>query len=101
VIVAPGENCWCVDIPCKVEKHVAIGETCAEKLIDIFLRDATVFPVHAKRDEICNAMTIIDEVNNGDGVRVYANVTNKKRESALGNSAATENENAARDMAGL
>jgi hypothetical protein len=46
-------------------------------------------------------MTIIDEVNNGDGVRVYANVTNKKRESALGNSAATENENAARDMAGL
>jgi hypothetical protein len=46
-------------------------------------------------------MTIIDEVNNGDGVRVDANVANKKWESALGNSAATENENAAGDMAGL
>ena len=46
-------------------------------------------------------MTIIDEVNNSDGVRVYANVTNKKWESALGNAAATENENAAGDMAGL
>jgi hypothetical protein len=65
------------------------------------LSDATVFPVHAKRDEICNAMTIIDEVNNSDGVRVYANVTNKKWESALGNAAATENKNAAGDMAGL
>jgi hypothetical protein len=46
-------------------------------------------------------MSIVDEVNNGDGVRVYANITNKKWESALGNSAATENENAAGDMAGL
>jgi hypothetical protein len=46
-------------------------------------------------------MSIIDEVNNSDGVRVYANVMNKKWESALGNSAATENENAAGDMAGL
>jgi hypothetical protein len=101
VIVAPGENCWCIDIPCKVEQHVAVGKSCAQELIDIFLRDSTVFPVHAKRDEICNAMTIIDEVNNGDGVWVYANVTNKKWESALGNSAATENENAAGDMAGL
>ena len=46
-------------------------------------------------------MTIIDEVNNGDGVRVDANVTNEKRKRALGNSAATENENATGDMAGL
>ena len=46
-------------------------------------------------------MSIIDEVNNSDGVRVYANVTNKKWESALGNSAATENENATGDMAEL
>ena len=74
---------------------------CAQKLIDVFLSDTTVFPIHAKRDEICNAMSIVDEVNNGDGVRVYANIANKKRESALGNSAATENENAAGDMAGL
>ena len=101
MVVAPGENCWCVNIPCKVEQHVTVGKTRAQKLIDIFLRDTTVFPIHAKRDEICNAMSIIDEVNNSDGVRVYANVTNKKWESALGNSAATENENAAGDMAGL
>jgi hypothetical protein len=101
VIVTPGENCWCVDIPCKVEKHVAIRQTCAQELINVFLSDTTVFPIHAKRDEICNAMSIIDEVNNRDGVRVYANITNKKWESALGNSAATENENAAGDMAGL
>ena len=101
MVVAPGENCWCVDIPCKVEKHVAVGETCAQELINVFLSNATVFPVHAKRDEICNAMTIVDEVNNGDGVRVDANVTNEKWESALGNSAATKNENAAGDMAGL
>lgn len=46
-------------------------------------------------------MSIVDEVNNSDGVRVYADVTNKKWESALGNSAATENENATGDMAGL
>ena len=46
-------------------------------------------------------MSIVDEVNNSDGVRVYANITNKKRESALGNSAATENENATGNMAGL
>ena len=46
-------------------------------------------------------MSIVDKVNNSDGVRVYANVTNKKWKSALGNSAATENENAAGDMAGL
>jgi len=46
-------------------------------------------------------MTIIDEVNNGDGVRVDANVTNEKRKCALGNSAATENENATGAMAGL
>ena len=46
-------------------------------------------------------MSIVDEVNNSDGMRVYANVTNKKWESALGNSAATENENATGDMAGL
>jgi len=46
-------------------------------------------------------MSIVDEVNNRDGVRVYANITNKKWESALGNSAATENENATGDMAGL
>ena len=46
-------------------------------------------------------MSIIDEVNNSDGVWVYANVTNKKWESALGNSAATENENAAGDLAEL
>jgi hypothetical protein len=46
-------------------------------------------------------MTIIDEVNNGDGVRVDANVPNEKRKCALSNSAATENENAAGDMAGL
>jgi hypothetical protein len=101
VIVTPGENCWCVDIPCKVEKHVAIRQTCAQELINVFLSNATVFPVHAKRDEICNAMTIIDEVNNGDGVRVDANVANKEGKCALGNSAATENENAAGDMAGL
>jgi hypothetical protein len=101
VIVTPGENCWCINVPCKVEQHVAIGKMCAQKLIDVFLSNATVFPVHAKRDEICNAMSIVDEVNNSDGVRVYANVTNKKWESALGNSAATENENATGDMAGL
>ena len=99
--VTPAENCWCVDVPCKVEQHVTVGKTRAQKLIDIFLRDTTVFPIHAKRDEICNAMTIIDEVNNGDGVRVDANVTNEKRKCALGNSAATENENATGDMAGL
>ena len=46
-------------------------------------------------------MSIVDEVNNRDGVRVDANITTKKWESALGNSAATENENAAGDMAGL
>jgi hypothetical protein len=46
-------------------------------------------------------MSIVDEVNNSDGVRVYTNITNKKWESALGNSAATENENATGDMAGL
>jgi hypothetical protein len=74
---------------------------CAQKLIDVFLSDTTVFPIHAKRDEICNAMSVVDEVNNRDGVRVYANITNKKWESALGNSTATENENAAGDMAGL
>ena len=46
-------------------------------------------------------MSIVNEVNNSDGVRVYANVANKKWESALGNSAATENENATGDMTGL
>jgi hypothetical protein len=46
-------------------------------------------------------MTIIDEVNNGDGVRVDANVTNEEGKCALSNSAATENENATGDMAGL
>jgi hypothetical protein len=46
-------------------------------------------------------MSIIDEVNNSDGVRVYANVANEEGKCALGNSAATENENAAGDMAGL
>ena len=101
MVVTPGENCWCINVPCKVEQHVTVGKTRAQKLIDIFLRDTTVFPVHTKRDEICNAMTIIDEVNNGDGVRVDANVTNEKGKCALGNSAATENENATGDMAGL
>jgi len=46
-------------------------------------------------------MSVVDEVNNSNGVRVYANITNKKWESTLGNSAATENKNAAGDMAGL
>ena len=46
-------------------------------------------------------MSIVDEVNNSDGVRVYANVANEEGKCALGNSAATENENAAADMAGL
>jgi hypothetical protein len=46
-------------------------------------------------------MTIIDEVNNGDGVRVDANVANEKGKCALGNSAATENENATGDKAEL
>jgi len=78
------------------------SERCALKnIIDVFLSDTTVFPVHAKRDEVCNAMTIVDEVNNGDGVRVDANVANEEGKCALGNSAATENENAAGDMAGL
>ena len=101
MIVTPGENCGCVDIPCKVEKHVAVRQTSAQELIDVFLSDTTIFPVHAKRDEICNAMTIIDEVNNGDGVWVDANVTNEEGKCALSNSAATENENAMGDMAGL
>ena len=101
MIVTPRENCWCINVPCKVEQHVAVRQTSAQELIDVFLRDTTVLPIHAKRDEICNAMSIVDEVNNSDGVRVYANITNKKWESALGNSAATENENATGDMAGL
>ena len=46
-------------------------------------------------------MTIIDEVNNGDGVWVDANVANEEGKCALGNSAATENENATGDLAGL
>jgi hypothetical protein len=49
------------------------------------------------REKICNAFTVVNEVNNGDGRGVNTYVANKKRKRALCNTAATKYKDAAGD----
>ena len=97
VLMTPREDCWCVNIPCKVKQHVAIRQSCGQELIEIFRSNAADFITHALCNEISNAVTVIKEVNNRDARGVNLYVSNQKGECALSNTATTQNEDATGD----
>jgi hypothetical protein len=48
----------------------------------------------------CNALTVINKVNNSDGGGVDTDISHKERQRALSNATTTKNENATGGMEG-
>jgi hypothetical protein len=48
-------------------------------------------------NQIGDAVTVVEEINNGDAFRVNLHVTNEKGECALSNTATAQNKDAAGD----
>jgi hypothetical protein len=97
MFVTPVENGGCIDVPCKVKKQIAFGDPSREELVQVLWRDTTNFVGDAHCNEICNAFTIVEEVDHRDAVGCNLHVANEKWKSAVGNTAATKNEDAAGD----
>jgi hypothetical protein len=53
--------------------------------------------LHALCNQIGDAVTIVEEVDNGDALRVNLHVSNEKGECALSNTATTQNKDVAGD----
>ena len=97
MFVTPVENGGCINVPCKVKEQITFGDPRRQELVQVLWRDATNFVCDAQCDEICNAITIVKKVNDRDGVGSNLHVANEKWKSALCNTAATKNEDAAGD----
>ena len=97
MFVTPVENGGRIDVPCKVKKQITFGDSSRQELVQVLWRDAPNFVRDAHFNEIGNAITIVKEINDSDGVGSNLHVTNEKWKSALCNTAATKNEDAAGD----
>ena len=97
MFVTPVENGGCIDVPRKVKKQITFGYPSREELVQVLWGDTTNFVGHAHCNEICNAFTIVEKVDHRDAVGCNLHVANEKWKSALGNTAATKNEDATGD----
>ena len=92
VLAAPREDGGAVDVPRQVEDEIARADPCGKKLVEVFFGDAALLVLHAGFDRVGNAVTVVDEVDDGDARRREFHVANEDWHGRLGDGAATEDE---------
>jgi len=95
--MTPSKDCWSINVPREIEQHVAVGQSCGQKLVEVFRSDTTDLILHSLRNEIRDAIAIIEEVDNSDALRVNLHVSNEKGECALSNTATAQYKDATGD----